>query len=80
MGWLVVERAWGGGTVLNHAGDNTMNFANAWLAPHRDFAILVCVNQSGHTAFQASDEAVAALIRFHTAGTRRAEPAERKTK
>jgi CubicO group peptidase (beta-lactamase class C family) len=79
LGWLAVERAWGGGTVLNHAGDNTMNFANAWVAPRRDFAVLVCVNQSGHTAFQASDEAVTALITFHMAETRRAEAAERRT-
>ena len=77
LGWLVVERAWGGGTVLNHAGDNTMNFANVWVAPRRDFAVLVCINQSGHTAFQASDEAVGALIKLHAAQTGRAEPAER---
>ncbi len=50
---------------LNHAGDNTMNFANVWVAPHRDFAVLCCVNQSGDTAFKASDEAVGALIRLH---------------
>ena len=68
LGWLVAERAWGGGKVLNHAGDNTMNFANVWVAPHRDFAILVCINQGGRTAFRASDEAVAALIGLQTAG------------
>jgi CubicO group peptidase (beta-lactamase class C family) len=64
LGWGVVERGWGGGTVLNHAGDNTMNFANVWVAPKLNFAILVCVNQSGDTAFKASDEAVAALIKL----------------
>lgn len=64
LGWLVVERDWGGGTVFNHAGDNTMNFANAWGAPRRDLAVLVCINQSGDTAFNASDEAVAALIQM----------------
>ena len=73
---MVVERAWGGGTVLNHAGDNTMNFANVWVAPQRDFAVLVCVNQSGHKAFQASDEAITALITLHVCSTRRAELAE----
>jgi CubicO group peptidase (beta-lactamase class C family) len=67
LGWLVVERDWGGGTVLNHGGDNTMNCANVWVAPRRDFAVLVCVNQSGDTAFQASDEAVGAVIKLHTA-------------
>ena len=78
LGWLAVDRAWGGGTVLNHNGDNTMNFADAWLAPQRDFAVLVCVNQSGHTAFQASDEAVTALITFCGAGNRIPQPAEPK--
>jgi CubicO group peptidase (beta-lactamase class C family) len=65
LGWIVVERPWGGGTVLNHGGDNTMNFANVWIAPRRDFAVLCCVNQSGDTAFDASDEAVVALINLH---------------
>jgi CubicO group peptidase (beta-lactamase class C family) len=65
LGWLSVERDWGGGKVLNHGGDNTMNFANVWIAPQRNFAILVCVNQSGDTAFQATDEAVGALIKLH---------------
>ena len=41
-----------------------MNFANVWLAPKRDFALLVCVNQSGNTAFRASDDAIGALIQL----------------
>lgn len=64
LGWIVVDRSWGGGKVLNHGGDNTMNFANVWVAPKKNFAILVCLNQSGDTAFQASDEAVTALIKL----------------
>jgi Beta-lactamase. len=66
LGWICVERSWGGGKVLNHVGDNTMNCANIWIAPERDFAILVCVNQGGKTAFQATDEAVGALMKLHT--------------
>jgi CubicO group peptidase (beta-lactamase class C family) len=64
LGWMVAERSWGGGKVLNHGGDNTMNCANVWVAPYKDFAILVCVNQSGTTAFQASDEVVGATIKL----------------
>ncbi len=64
LGWLTTERSWGGGKVLNHAGDNTMNFALVWVAPKRDFAILVCVNQSGDTAFKAADSAVVALMKL----------------
>lgn len=62
LGWLVMDRGWGGGKVLNHVGDNTMNCANVWIAPGKDFAILVCVNQSGPIAFKASDAAVGAMI------------------
>jgi CubicO group peptidase (beta-lactamase class C family) len=62
LGWTVVQRSWAGGKALNHGGDNTMNFANVWVAPNKDFAILVCVNQSGSIAFNATDEAVGAMI------------------
>jgi CubicO group peptidase (beta-lactamase class C family) len=63
-GWLVVRRDWAGGRALNHCGCNTMNYANAWLAPERDFAVLACANQGGDKAFKATDEAVSALIRL----------------
>jgi CubicO group peptidase (beta-lactamase class C family) len=64
-GWLVTQKDWGGGTVFNHGGSNTMNFANVWIAPGRDFAILVCVNQGGDAGFKASDEAVSELINLY---------------
>jgi CubicO group peptidase (beta-lactamase class C family) len=73
LGWFVFERAWGGGRVLNHFGDNTMNCANVWVAPQRDFAVLVCVNQGGHAAFAATDEAVLALVSLQAARARLAE-------
>jgi CubicO group peptidase (beta-lactamase class C family) len=62
LGWLVVERSWGGGMVLTHAGSNTMNFAVVWAAPLRDFAVLVVTNQGGPAAAKACDEAAAAMI------------------
>lgn len=62
LGWIVVQRSWAGGKALNHGGDNTMNFANVWIAPQQNFGILVCVNQSGDTAHKAADRAVGALI------------------
>jgi len=31
LGWLLAERDWGGGTVMTHAGSNTMNFAVVWM-------------------------------------------------
>ena len=68
LGWLVVEREWGGGTVLTHAGSNTMNYAVAWLAPKLGFAVLVTTNQGGPAAGNACDEAAGALIRLQTSG------------
>jgi len=62
MGWQIAERKWGGGTVLTHAGCNTMNYAVAWLAPQRDFAVLVATNLGNGPAPKACDEAAAALI------------------
>jgi CubicO group peptidase (beta-lactamase class C family) len=65
LGWLIASRDWGGGTVLTHSGSNTMNFAVAWLAPCRDFAVIVVCNQGGPTASKACDEAASKLIRLH---------------
>jgi CubicO group peptidase (beta-lactamase class C family) len=67
LGWTVLERPWGGGTVLTHSGSNTMNFCVVWMAPQRDFAVLVCTNQGGDAAQQACDTAANALILRHVA-------------
>lgn len=61
-GWGVTDRKWGGGRVLMHAGSNTQNYAVAWLAPRKDFAVLVVTNQGGDVAAKATDAAAAALI------------------
>lgn len=73
LGWGVAERDWGGGTVLQHSGDNTMNHANVWIAPKRDFAVLACVNQGGDEAFKATDDAVGAMIGLIESGEARSE-------
>ena len=62
MGWVVVDRDWAGGAALTHAGSNTMWFAVTWVAPQRDFAVLVACNQGGDVAAQACDDAAWALI------------------
>lgn len=61
-GWLITERDWGDGRVLTHAGSNTMNFAVVWIAPNRDFAVLVACNQGGGKTDEACDKAAALLI------------------
>ena len=61
-GWGVTDRSWGGGTVLTHSGSNTMFFAVMWLAPQRDFAVVVCTNLGGSGAEKGVDRTAAALI------------------
>lgn len=66
-GWARPERAWAGPKgerfVLTHGGSNTMWFCVTWVAPKRDFAVLVCCNSGVAAAPKACDEACAALIR-----------------
>ena len=62
FGWIVTARPWGGGTVLTHAGSNTINYAVVWLAPRRDFAVVAATNQAGGGADVACDEVAAAMI------------------
>lgn len=57
-GWVVVDRAWGGGRVLTHAGSNTLWYAVAWLAPKKGVAFLATCNQAGPQAERACDAAV----------------------
>jgi CubicO group peptidase (beta-lactamase class C family) len=63
MGWLVLDRPWGGGRVFTHTGSNTMNMAVVWMAPARDFAVLVVCNQGERG--KACDDAASGLISLH---------------
>jgi CubicO group peptidase (beta-lactamase class C family) len=63
-GWGNSKSKMTGTTVLTHAGCNTMNYAIVLMAPHEDFAILVCTNQGGENGEKACTEALKALISF----------------
>jgi len=68
LGWMVTYRDWSEGTALTHAGSNTMNYAVVWMAPKRNFAVLVCTNQGGQEAQKACDETAGELIEFYLRG------------
>ncbi len=60
MGWGIADnQPWAGGPALTHAGSNTMWYAVAWLAPAKDFAVLVACNTANP---KACNDAVLALI------------------
>ena len=66
MGWKIADnQPWAGGPALTHAGSNTMWYAVAWLAPKKDFAVLVACNQAND---KACNDAVLALIGDHFKG------------
>jgi CubicO group peptidase (beta-lactamase class C family) len=69
MGWSIGERDWAGAKkrVLTHNGSNNLWFCVTWIAPEKDFAVLVCCNQGGPKADKACDEASWALIQDHLA-------------
>ena len=63
MGWIIADgQPWAGGPALTHSGSNTMWSAVAWLAPAKDFAVLVVCNQDND---KACNDAVLALIANH---------------
>jgi CubicO group peptidase (beta-lactamase class C family) len=62
LGWSIANRDWAGGRVLTHAGSNGLYFAVAWVAPIRDFAVLVCVNE-GLSAEVATDDLVSEIVK-----------------
>ncbi len=62
-GWAVVYRDWAGGNALTHGGSNGTFMTAIWLAPKKNFAVVVCSNLGGHGAEAAVDEAAGALIK-----------------
>lgn len=63
LGWLVVPRDWAGGLALTHSGSNTMFFTVIWLAPAKDFGVVVATNLGGRRAEQGCDKTAWTLIR-----------------
>jgi CubicO group peptidase (beta-lactamase class C family) len=65
-GWLVTRRPWAGGLALTHAGSNTEWYCDVWLAPKKDFAVLIAMNYGGDQAGKAADEGIGKLIEFNS--------------
>lgn len=61
-GWVVMERSWAGGKALWHNGSNTYWYVNVWLAPLKDFAVIVATNTAVDDAHQGTDDVATAMI------------------
>lgn len=64
LGWGVVKRGWAGGKALTHAGSNTMFYTVIWMAPEKEFAVVISTNIGGDEAAKACDEAAGQLIKL----------------
>lgn len=65
LGWDTAHPAWAGGPALTHTGSNTMFWSLIWIAPAREFAVVVATNLGGETAAKACDQTAAELIRTY---------------
>jgi len=65
-GWLIAERPWAGGLALTHAGSNTRWYCNVWIAPKKNFAVLIAMNYGGDQAGKAADDGIGKLIEFNS--------------
>jgi CubicO group peptidase (beta-lactamase class C family) len=62
-GWVCLKRPWAAGTALMHNGSNTMWYLVMWLAPAKDFAVVVATNTGASDTFKGCDEVAAEMIR-----------------
>ena len=65
LGWVNLERRWGGGEVLYHNGTNTMNYAVIWLAPKKKAAFIALTNCGQNEAAKVCDKIIGSMIKKH---------------
>jgi CubicO group peptidase (beta-lactamase class C family) len=64
-GWVARPLPWDKPTnAIWHNGSNTLWYAEMWVVPSADYAILVATNQFGDAATHACDEAAEALAQW----------------
>ena len=62
-GWVCLQRDWAGDRALMHNGSNTKWYVVMWLAPNKDFSVIVGSNIGPDQAAQACDDVASAMIR-----------------
>lgn len=62
-GWVVLKRKWAGGNALMHNGSNTLWYLVMWLAPQKDFSVIVATNIRKPDTPKACDDIAAAMIK-----------------
>lgn len=62
LGLRLTQPAWAIDTVLYHASPDPGSFACVWVAPGKNLAMVVCINQAGKAGREAADEVNAKFL------------------
>jgi len=62
MGWGTGKRGWAKGTVITHAGSNTMNYFIVWVAPAIEFSVAAAANAAGPDLNKDLDQVIGKLV------------------
>lgn len=62
-GWLCFKRDWAGGRALWHNGSNTFWYMSMWLAPEKDFVVVIATNIGGSDAVKGADEVASMMVK-----------------
>ena len=74
MGWVVHGREWAGGVAMTHDGSNGRWYSVAWMAPRKEFAVLVATNIGGGNVGIACNQLAWDVIQEHLRLTEGREP------
>lgn len=74
MGWIVHGREWAGGVAMTHDGSNGRWYSVAWMAPRKEFAVLVATNMGGGNVGIACNQLAWDVIQEHLRLTEGREP------
>jgi hypothetical protein len=66
MGWGTGKRGWAKGTVMTHAGSNTMNYFIVWIAPNIEFSVAAAANAAGPALNKDLDQVVGKLVQKYS--------------
>jgi CubicO group peptidase (beta-lactamase class C family) len=61
-GWFCFNRDWAGGRALWHNGSNTLWYMSMWLAPEKNFAVIIATNIGGSDAEKGADEVTRMMV------------------
>ena len=71
LGWGVIKRDWAEGVALTHTGSNNLNYSLVWMAPQKNFGVVVATNIGmGAESLEALNAVADLLIETYLPGAK----------